>query len=62
MDSFSFYILIRKDYKTLFLSIILGITHYANCIIFAHIPKMNSVSTSFEIKYSKIIQTHSFLH
>ena len=28
--------------------------HYSNCIIFAHIPKMNSVSTAFNIDNSSI--------
>ena len=30
--------------------------HYANCNIFAHIPKMNSVSTSFNINNNNIIK------
>ena len=32
------------------------------CIIFTHIPKMNSVSISFNINNRNIIKTHSFLH
>ena len=36
--------------------------HYVNCIIFTHIPKMNSVCISFNINNSNIIKTHSFLH
>ena len=36
--------------------------HYVDCIIFAHIEKMNSVSTSFNINNRNIIKSHSFLH
>ena len=36
--------------------------HYVNCIIFAPIPKINSVSTSLNINNSNIIKTHSFFH
>ena len=45
--------------KTPFISQIRAI-HYVNCMIFSHIPKMNSVSTSFNINNTNIIKTHSF--
>ena len=38
------------------------IVHYVNCIIFGHILKINSVSTSFNINNSNTIKTHNFLH
>ena len=36
--------------------------HCINCIIFAHIPKANSVSIPLHINNSNIIKTHTFLH
>ena len=39
-----------------------GTIYYANCINFAHIPKINSASTSLNINNSNIIKAHSFLH
>ena len=38
------------------------IIHYAYCIIFAYIPKVNSVNISFNISSSNIIKTNSLLH
>ena len=48
-------------YNNLLLYLVSSI-HYFNCIIFAHIPKMNSLSIYFNINNSNIIKTHSFLH
>ena len=52
--------IIKKLSNTFFVDKI-RIVHYANCIIFAHISKVNSVSTSFNINNSNIIK-NSFLH
>ena len=49
----------KKIQNTVFINQI-RIVHYANRIIFAHIPKVNSVSISFNISNSNIIKTHSF--
>ena len=57
--SHSFFIYSKKIIKHLFLSIKLKI-HYINCIIFAHIPKVISINTSFSINNSNIIKTDSF--
>ena len=45
--------------NTLFINRI-RIIHYVNCIVFAHIPKVSSVSTSFNINNGSIIKTNSF--
>ena len=37
-----------------------SIIHYVNCIIFAHIPKINSIVTSFNRNNSNIIEIYSF--
>ena len=58
----SFLYIIKKIKKHFFSLSQIRIVHYANCIIFAHISKANSVSTSFHINNSNIIKTHSFLH
>ena len=57
--SHSFFVHSKKNYKTPFLSI--RIVYYVNCIIFADIPKKNSVGTFININNSKTIKTHSFL-
>ena len=62
----SFLYMIKKTYETPILSTKLEwfiiSAHLLNCIISAHIPKMNSVKTSFNISNSNIIKTRSFLH
>ena len=59
--SYQFFIYSKKNYKTPILSIQLELS-IAYCIIFAHVPKVNFVSTSFSISNSNIIKADSFLH
>ena len=50
----SFFIISWKNYKAPSFTNQIRIVHCAKCIIFAHIPKVKSVSTSFDISNSNI--------
>ena len=54
------YIIKKIQHAPFFIQII--IIHYVYCIIFAHLPKVNSVITSFNGNNSNIIKINSFLH
>ena len=60
-STLSFFIQNKKITKHPFYRAIRSV-HYANCIIFTHISKVNFVSTSFNINNSDIFKTHSLLH
>ena len=53
-----FLYIINKIYSNSFVSIF----HYVNCIIFVHVPKRNSIITSFNGSNSNIIKIYNFLH
>ena len=55
------FLYVKKLQCSLFIDQI-RIMHYACCIIFDHIPKINSVIITFDRDNSNIIKTHSFLH
>ena len=59
--AFNGVVLNKKITNTLFINQI-RIVYDADCIIFAYIPKENSVSTSFNINNSNITKIHSFLY
>ena len=56
----SLFIYNKKNYKTPFLLTKLELLIIVYCIIIAHIPKVNSISTSFNINNSKIIKPIAF--
>ena len=50
----------KKNLQNTFFINQIKIVYYSNCIIFSHIPKVNSVSTFFNINDSNIIKTIAF--
>ena len=61
-SSHSIFIYNKKKLQNTFFINQIRIVYYANCIIFALIPKVNFVSTSLNINNSNIMKTYSFLH